>query len=44
MNEETQENIENCYKLIKEIFKTEEEFDEFLEYIINDKEVERDVN
>lgn len=42
MNEETQENLKECYKLIKEIFKTEEEFDEFLEFIINDKEVECD--
>lgn len=44
MNEEAQKNIENCYKLIKEMFKTEEEFNEFLEYIINDKEVEKNAN
>ena len=38
MNEETQEKLEECYKLIKEIFKTEEEFNEFLKYIMNNEE------
>lgn len=38
MNEEAQKNLEECYKLIKNIFKTEEEFNEFLKYIMNDKE------
>ena len=44
MNEETQKNIDECYKLIKDIFKTEEEFNEFLEYITNKKEVNTDAN
>lgn len=36
--EETQKNLEECYKLIKDIFKTEEELNEFLKYIMNNEE------
>lgn len=42
MNETAQKNLEECYKLIKDIFKTEEEFNEFLKYIMNDKEANND--
>lgn len=42
MNEETQKNLEECYKLIKGIFKTEEEFNEFLKYIMNNEEESND--
>ena len=38
MNETTQKNLEECYKLIKDIFKTEEEFNEFLKYIMSNEE------
>lgn len=38
MNETAQKNLEECYKLIKDIFKTEEEFNEFLKYIMNNEE------
>ena len=43
MSDTTQKNIEECYKLIKDIFKTEEEFKEFLKYIMNSEEVEDDL-
>ena len=42
MNETAQKNLEECYKLIKDIFKTEEEFNEFLKYIMNNEEVNDD--
>lgn len=40
--EEAQKNLEECYKLIKDIFKTEEEFNEFLKYIMNNEEANND--
>lgn len=42
MNEEAQKNLEECYKLIKDIFKTEEEFNEFLKYIMHNEEANND--
>lgn len=38
MNETAQKNLDECHKLIKDIFKTEEEFNEFLKYIMNNEE------